>query len=211
MQATVADVQPTPAATSMPNGFVRTVTIQSSRGSVWGYDRQTITLLDERGGFINSAPEANDTRLIALLAALSSDCVPKLSAATLGLTPELMRALTPDQIQFGDVSPAQRRWYDASLDAPALERTVQTYYSRDPEPEDNAFARVRVTIADSTGVVMSATSTAQQELLLPWYVNHLNKGTCLSWDPRLSRAIAPYLTGDLADRAAGSALAQTIA
>jgi hypothetical protein len=168
-------------------------------------------MVDERGGFINSAPESNDTRLIALLAALSADCVPKLSATTLGLTPELMRALTPEQIQYGKVSAAQRKWYDTSLDQAALQRTVERYYAQDPEPEDSQYARVRVTVADSTGVVMSAVSTAQQQLLLPWYVTHRGQTTCLSWDPRLSRAISAYLTGDLTDRAAGSTLAETIA
>jgi hypothetical protein len=187
------------------------VTIVSSRGSIWGYDQQSVTILDERGGFVNSAPDTNDTRLIALLAALSADCVPKLSAATLGLTPELMHALTPAQIQFGQVSPAQRKWYDTTLDQTALERTVERYYAQDPEPEDAQYARVRVTVSDSTGVVMSASSTAQQQLLLPWYVTHRGLATCLSWDPRLSRAISAYLTGDLTDRAAGSTLPEAIA
>ena len=201
---------PSPAHTPL-RSFARTVTIVSSRGSIWGYDQQSVTILDERGGFVNSAPDTNDTRLIALLAALSADCVPKLSAATLGLTPELMHALTPAQIQFGQVSPAQRKWYDTTLDQTALERTVERYYAQDPEPEDAQYARVRVTVSDSTGVVMSASSTAQQQLLLPWYVTHRGLATCLSWDPRLSRAISAYLTGDLTDRAAGSTLPEAIA
>jgi len=207
-----ADPAPTSAPSPQPTylwHFARTVTVEVSGGSIFGNQHSTLTLVQQRTGV---APSVEDARLDALIDAVSADCVPRLTSAGVGLTPELMHGLTAEQVHYGGhISPGQRRWYDASFDQAALEDIVQRYFAYNPAPVDGEFTNVRVSVMDSTGVVLSAESTANQVLLLPWYVNHGNQGTCTSWDPRLSRAIAPYLSGDFAERARGTVLAQTIA
>ena len=199
---------PSPRPTVLYN-FARTVTVESSGGSIFGNLHSTLTLVQQRTGV---APSVNDARLNALIDALSTDCVPQLTAATLGLTPELMHGLRDDQLQYGGrVSSGQRKWYDATLDQAALDDTLKRYYAYDPTPVDAEYTNVRVSVMDSTGVVLSAEATAHRVLMLPWYISRGKRGTCTSWDPRLSRAVAPYLSGDFADRAMGAALAQTIA
>jgi hypothetical protein len=54
---------------------------------------------------------------------------------------------------------------------------VQRYYAYDPSPADAEYTKVRVSVMDSTGAVLSAGATANRMLLLPWYVNRGTQGS----------------------------------
>jgi len=162
---------------------------------VWEHLRKyarhgTIVHTNQGGGL-----DGNDSRIDALVKALTDSCIPHATPAELG----------------PDVTPGQRRWFDSTFTQGALDYAVTYYYAHDFGNVDGVFASVRVGLSDTSGAVVAAASTAQQALMLPWSVTSRDQATCASWNPRISRAITAYLSGNAAERLNGTYLARDIA
>lgn len=175
-----------------PRSSARTIQIDSSYGSIFGNTHDTVTIVHTNQG---GGLDGNDSRIDALVKALTDSCIPHATPAELG----------------PDVTPGQRRWFDSTFTQGALDYAVTYYYAHDFGNVDGVFASVRVSLSDTSGAVVAAASTAQQALMLPWSVTSRDQATCASWNPRISRAITAYLSGNAAGRLNGTYLARDIA
>jgi len=190
-----------------PRSSARTIQIDSSYGSIFGNTHDTVAIVHTNQG---GGLDGNDSRIDALVKALTDSCIPHATPAELGLTLALVRNVNNETLG-PDVTPGQRRWFDSTFTQGALDNAVTYYYAHDFGNVDGVFASVRVSLSDTSGAVVAAASTAQQALMLPWSVTSRDQATCASWNPRISRAITAYLSGNAAERLNGTYLARDIA